>query len=293
MSASLPAGYSRYTDIYGRRGVYFHIFFMEPEEFHDIWVYDEPNIVEYLETDESGSPVWKSESERTLMSNGSRYIVTPIPDVQMPEGGMTIFHNQFNETSQKWELPDIEADVHAHHERGHDSDVASATAALCGVELDIMHRRAVLRNLNPDQKAHANAVYADFADCIDNIVDANAEPAIERAWIKSHGGIKHTGDHYPERPYVTAAHDFAAAWLTHLNSRTKVQLGAARYEYNICVFRSLLADRGKTSNRFLPRGVTIVKRKSSPAKAEEQTAAQVFAKVKALVSPAEGAPKRA
>ena len=213
-----------------------------------------------------------------------------IPDSEIPDGGLTRHHTHFNTDTGKWELEDIEPLSHSRLEEQHDSDVAAAEAALCEVEIDLMHRRAVLVNLNPDMKAHANAEYADFDDCIDNIVDTNAEPAIARAWIKSYGKVTHPILH---AEHVNNAQDFATAWLEHLNSRTKTQLGARRYEYNLCVFRSLQADRGKTSDRFLPRGVTIVKRKSTPAKAEEMTAAQVFAKVKALVSPAEGQPKRA
>jgi len=54
----------------------------------------------------------------------------------------------------------------------------------------------------------------------------------------------------------------------------------------------LRADAGKTgSARFLPRGVKLVERKSSPAVSVEVTVGALFAKLKALVSPAEGRPK--
>lgn len=253
---------------------------------------DEAN---YLRRDADGALRWKPMPINGLPGGDTGTLLSFVADSQIPEGGIQSHMTHFNETTGKYEPAFIETIVHAHHEHGHDSDVASAVAALCGVELDIMHRKAVLRNLNPDQTAHANTEYADFADCIDNIVDANAEPALESVYIKSLGDIRHTGDAHNEmaQPIIDAAHDFATAWLAHLNSRTRAQLGARRYEYNLCVFRQLLADRDKASNRFLPKGVKIVKRKSTPAKAEELTAAQVFAKVKALVSPAEGQPKRA
>lgn len=237
-----------------------------------------------LERRDDGTIHW-----RTGHVNEWGYTLRPIPDSQFPDGGMTQRHTVFDETTQKWTLPSIEDEIHAHHERSHDGDVAAAVAAICGVEIDIMHRKAVLANLNPDQKAVAESQYADFEDCIDEIIDANAEPALERAWNKS---VSHITYPATEEGQVQKAHDFASAYLAHLNSRTQTQLGSARrYEYTLCLYRSLLSDRDKTSNRFLPKGVTIVTRKSTPAKAEERTAAQVLTALRNLISPAEGQPK--
>ena len=213
-----------------------------------------------------------------------------IPDAQFPDGGMTEHHSEFNTTTNKFELKDLESDAHTAHEAGHDSDVAAAVAAVCGVEAKLLLEDAIITNLNADQRARAQAKLDGLHDCLEDIVDANAEPALERAWLLAHGKVTHPST---AELHVQSAHDFATQFIEYLNSRTTTQLGAMRYEYNLCVFRSLMADRGKASGRFLPKGVKIVKRKSTPAKAEEMTAAQVFNKVKALVSPAEGAPKRA
>jgi len=217
--------------------------------------------------------------------------IRPIPDSELPTEGMTRYHTHFNDTTRKFELPIINADIAHAHERNHDSDVAAAVATICHVDIDLMHRNAMLANLNAAEAEKARGKYGKFDECMDIIVDANAEPALEHAWLKSLGDIRHTGRDNPEVEFVTAAHDFATSWQAHIATRTEAQLAASRYEYHLCLFQSLMADRGKTDNRFLPRGVTIVKRKSSPAKAEEMTAAQVFAKVKAVIAPAEGAPK--
>jgi len=261
----------------------------------EVGIIEPRKIAPYLRQDSDGVWHWRDVTKVGMPYNNPGTIIRIIPDSQIPEGGLNDHITHFNDASGKFEPRIIETDIHAHHERNHDSDVASAVAALCTTEIDIMHRKAVLENLNPDQQARARAHYTDFDDCIDDVVDANAEPALERAYIKSLGDVRHTGgaDNEVAQAFVDAAHDFATEWLAHLNSRTRAQLGAARFEYNLCVFNSLQADRGKASGRFLPKGVKIVKRKSTPAKAEERTAAQVFAAVKALVSPAEGAPKRA
>lgn len=218
---------------------------------------------------------------------------TPVKTSEIPDEGMTRWHTYLNTTTGKYELPVINSQVHTHHEREHDSDVISAEAEICGVEIDLMHRKAVLRNLNPDQSAHVNTVYADLDDCIDTIVDANAEPAIERAWLKSLGDIKHTGERNPEAHYVERANDFADAYLAHIASKTTGQLTAHRYEYHLCLINELKADKDRTgSSRFLPKGVKIVKTLSNPKVKEEVTAAQVFTKLRALIVPVDGAPKQ-
>lgn len=225
--------------------------------------------------------------------NGRTYASRIIPDIEHPEGGMTQYHNVWNPTSRKWELPIIESDVHAHHEREHDSDVASAVTEICGVEVHLMHRAATLANLNPDQTARAEAKYADMDACLDDIVDANIEPAIERAWLKSLGDVRHTGEYNPEAHYVAAAHDFATAAIALIGGKTTTQLRAHRYEYFLCLYDQLNADRGKTSNRFLPKGAVLVKTKSTPADAAEVTEAALFSKLRNLISPAEGPAKDA
>ena len=293
----LPTGYS-WRD-YNNRKVVFYICVVKSVYGlrRALGTFSHYNVSDYLRRDGDSVLHWKDVTKLDLPDEIPGTMVAVVADSEIPEGGMQFHTTHFNETTGKYEPRQIETDIHAHHERNHDSDVASAVAALCTTEIDIMHRKAVLENLNPDQQARARAHYTDFDDCIDDVVDANAEPALERAYIKSLGDIRHTDARKTSDeealPIVTAAHDFATEWLAHLNSRTRTQLGARRYEYNLCVFRQLLADRDKASNRFLPKGVKIVKRKSTPAKAEEKTAAQVFAAVKALVSPAEGAPKRA
>jgi len=228
-----------------------------------------------------------------LYADGSVTAMRIIPDAEFPEGGMTRHHTRFNSTARKWELPDIDTDIHHAHERSHDADVAAAVAAICHVDIDLMHRAATLANLNAAQTEKAAGKYADFDGCLDDIVDANAEPALEHAWIKSHGGIVHPGtDGDVAQPFVDGAHDFAAAYLAMINGKTPAQLGAPRYRYAMCLFAALRADAGKAgSARFLPRGVKLVERKSSPADAAEVTLDALFAKLKSAVSPAEGPAK--
>lgn len=216
-----------------------------------------------------------------------------VKDSELPV--QTIIENaryEFNESTGKYETANMLRFIHNAHEHRHDADVAAAVVAVCGVEIDLQHRRAILANLTPDQKTKANAEYTQFDDCIDEIVDEHALPVIKRAWIQSLGDVRHTGTGFSEAVYVDAAHDFATQFIAHVQSRTPVQLGARRYEYHICMFRSLLEDSGKSVNRFLPKEVKIEKRPSA-SRNNERTIAQVFAAVKALVSPAEGAPKRA
>jgi len=245
-----------------------------------------------LKQNDSGEIVFDQSAfdARAATSDYVGETMRPIPDSELPEN-MTRYHTHFNDTTRKFELPIINADIAHAHERSHDADIAAAVATICHVDIDLMHRNAMLANLNAAETEKARGKYGNFDDCMDTIVDANAEPALEHAWLKSLGDIRHTGRDNPEVEFVTAAHDFATSWQAHIATRTEAQLAASRYEYHLCLFQSLMSDRGKTDNRFLPRGVKIVERKSSPAKAEEMTAAQVFNKVKAVIAPAEGAPK--
>lgn len=217
----------------------------------------------------------------------------PIPDSELPEGGMTEFHTHFNAVSKKWELPNIDAEVHSHHERNHDSDVAAAVASICECRIDLLHRKAMLANLNPDQTSRANTAYTGLDECIDEIVAANAEPAVERAWLISLGDIKHTADHNPEAHYVNRAHDFATAYINLIDGKTTAQRRGYKYQYTLCLIDELNADRDRTgSARFLPKGVKLVKSKSSPADATEVTLASLFTKLRGRISPSEGAPKQ-
>lgn len=275
---SLPAGYTL-TDNkgwvhYSREGVEPHI-----QHAHIRW------LRPALERRDDGSIHWK-----TNFIDQWGNTVLPIPDIQHPAGGMTTAHTVFDETTQKWTLPSIEDSIHAHHERNHDGDVAAADAAICQCEIDLLHRKALMANLNPDQKAVADTAYGDFEKCIDDIVDANAEPVIERAWIKSVGHVTLPAT---DEGQVQKAHNFAAAYLTMIRAKTQSQRIKHLYYYHMCLRSELLKDRDRTGNaRFLPKGVVIVETLSSPAKSEEVTAESVFNKLKALISPSEGEPKQ-
>jgi len=288
-----PAGYSTFLDQYSQPSMWvLHVGGSGFRSMSAVRFLDVNETWFSFKLDDEGNVVLNADMlAAQVRAYDNLFELHIVKDSEMPAEGMSEFHTHFNETTKKFELPYIEDLIHAQHERGHDSDVAAAVASLCEVEIDIMHRKAVLVNLNPDQKAHAKAEYADFDECVDGIVSANAEAAIERAWLKAHGGIRHSGVFGVEQTFVDAAHSFATQYLEVINSKTTSQLAGRKYQYHLCMFRGLMNDRGKTTDRFLPRGVTIVKRKSSPAVATEITGAELFAKLKALISPVEGTPK--
>jgi len=250
------------------------------------------NIYNAFKRDTDGNIVVNPAGIERLRVMAGFSAVRLIPDAEFPEGGMTYHHSHFNPTTRKFEFAHIAHAVHKHHERTHDADVMSAVAALCGVELHLMHKAASLVGLNAANTEKANGKYADFDSCLDDIVAANAEGALEHAWIKSLGVIRHTGRDNPEVEFVTAAHDFAAAYIGMIDGKTEAQLAARRYQYTTCLFAALRNDAGKKSGRFLPRGVKLVESKSSPADAAEVTLSALYRKLKSRVAPAEGPAKQ-
>jgi len=248
--------------------------------------------VGWLRQDEDGAWHWNAFPASGIPYNQVGKMVAWVADSQIPEGGMRYYTTHLNESTGKYEARHIESEVHAHHERTHDADVMSAVAALCSVELHLMHKAATLANLNAAQTEKASGKYDDFDACLDDIVAANAEGALERAWLDSLGVIRHTGRDNPEVEFVTAAHDFAAAYIGMIGDKTEAQLAAPRYQYTTCLFAALRNDAGKASGRFLPRGVKLVESKSSPADAAEVTLTVLYRKLKSRVVPAEGPAKQ-
>jgi len=203
------------------------------------------------------------------------FLCEPIPDSQHPPEGMSEHHTVFDESTQKWTLPSIEDDIHAHHESQHDSDVALAHDNMCIADSMLTLVKVIEANLNGDQLAIARGKLGDFYDCIESLIDNSAIALITTAHIKSVGHI--TLPATPQGQHQKAL-DFATAFNTYLKSRTAGQLGGARYRYTLRLRTELIADAERVdSARFLPKEVSIG--------ASGVTAASVFTKLKALLNP--------
>lgn len=279
---TLPSGHSLVPQIEGGPAIAAWIYAPSVKEVLLVRLTD---LQDSLKQADDGTVSWTDDP--TYFGHSIR----PIPDSEWPPGGMTRHHSVFDATETKvWTLPNIESRIHEHHERTHEASVTSAVAEICGIEINLMMKKAVFSNLNPDQTLRANMQLTDFENCVDEIVEANIAAALEQAWIKSVGHITH-----PATPHgqTQKAKEFAEAYVELIGSKTTRELVVKKFEYSVCLFRELLKDRGKTANRFLPKGVTLVDRKSSPAKAEEVTKTELFNKLRGRLFPAEGQSKRA
>jgi len=264
-----PDGYTSTRDYHGQNGVWAHESKAD-DNYAAITVISFRLLRPHMAVDDDG--VWSFTETRPVI-NG--HTVRLIPDSEHPEGGMTREHTVFDETTQKWTLPSIEDDIHAHHESQHDSDVALAHDNMCIADSMLTLVKVIEANLNGDQLAIARGKLGDFYDCIESLIDNSAIALITTAHIKSVGHI--TLPATPQGQHQKAL-DFATAFNTYLKSRTAGQLGGARYRYTLRLRTELIADAERVdSARFLPKEVSIG--------ASGVTAASVFTKLKALLNP--------
>lgn len=212
-----------------------------------------------------------------------------IPDIELPED-MSRHHTYFNETTRKWEKPNVLHETRAHHERNADFDVNLARWTIRRYREERRWRTFLQEREGADARAAFRTEIQRLDALADEHLDFAWRPILIGEMVESLNAV-----YRPESDdtLTSAAVKSIDTYLAAVAANKR--LGAHHSEFHAKFQEWLLEDAAKSAqdaSRHWKRGFIIVDTLSTgdDANALEVTAASIITKIKAAVAPAEGEP---